>query len=331
VSHSSFCCAVVAHKQRLCSTNKQQLTGQRSVHWLTMTSKISNANDLLLPVILILIILTSVMGLVSGFQPLPWWQGSPQKTGFSTMTERYSPLFVLKDETGTLFRTVEQGKAKYHHVSIEYCTGCRWMLKSFWLAQELLSTFGKSELDAITVKPSFDTQGKFVIYLSKIDDKQSTTQPIDDTLQLWDRQERGGFPTPKDLKQLVRDYVNPDMYLGHSDTKLRQNDHDGERIDMQVRESALQKESASDTIIQVPLNSNFTPSPSITIHYCTGCQWLLRAAYFGQELLTTFGGGEIKSVTLVPSKPPEKGGRFVSFHNCCVYQGERGGGALCKH
>jgi hypothetical protein len=28
-------------------------------------------------------------------------------------------------------------------VDIQYCTGCRWMLRSAWLAQELLSTFEK--------------------------------------------------------------------------------------------------------------------------------------------------------------------------------------------
>jgi hypothetical protein len=26
-------------------------------------------------------------------------------------------------------------------VEIEYCTGCRWLLRGAWLAQELLSTF----------------------------------------------------------------------------------------------------------------------------------------------------------------------------------------------
>lgn len=41
--------------------------------------------------------------------------------------------------------------------------------------------------------------------------------------------------------------------------------------------------------------------PSITISYCPKCGWMLRAAYFAQELLTTFTG-EIKSVTLQPSE-----------------------------
>lgn len=39
------------------------------------------------------------------------------------------------------------------HVSIEYCTGCRWMLRSTWLAQELLTTF-QQELDSVALVPS---------------------------------------------------------------------------------------------------------------------------------------------------------------------------------
>ena len=42
-----------------------------------------------------------------------------------------------------------------------------------------------------------------------------------------------------------------------------------------------------------------TPKPVITIEYCTQCRWLLRAAYFAQELLTTFEQ-EAGGVLLVP-------------------------------
>lgn len=28
-----------------------------------------------------------------------------------------------------------------HHVTIEYCTQCRWLLREAWIAQELLTTF----------------------------------------------------------------------------------------------------------------------------------------------------------------------------------------------
>ena len=39
--------------------------------------------------------------------------------------------------------------------------------------------------------------------------------------------------------------------------------------------------------------------PRITITYCTQCQWLLRAAWLAQELLSTFGA-ELGEVALLP-------------------------------
>jgi selenoprotein W-related protein len=39
--------------------------------------------------------------------------------------------------------------------------------------------------------------------------------------------------------------------------------------------------------------------PRVTILYCTQCNWLLRAGWMAQELLTTFAE-EIGSVTLTP-------------------------------
>jgi selenoprotein W-related protein len=41
--------------------------------------------------------------------------------------------------------------------------------------------------------------------------------------------------------------------------------------------------------------------PRIEIVYCTECQWLLRASWMAQELLTTFPG-EIGELALVPGQ-----------------------------
>jgi selenoprotein W-related protein len=41
------------------------------------------------------------------------------------------------------------------------------------------------------------------------------------------------------------------------------------------------------------------PNPRIEIRYCRQCQWMLRAAWYAQELLTTFGE-EVGEVALVP-------------------------------
>ena len=39
--------------------------------------------------------------------------------------------------------------------------------------------------------------------------------------------------------------------------------------------------------------------PRVEIEYCTQCRWLLRAAWMGQELLTTFSD-ELGEVALMP-------------------------------
>lgn len=41
------------------------------------------------------------------------------------------------------------------------------------------------------------------------------------------------------------------------------------------------------------------PSPRVQIHFCTQCRWFLRAGWYAQELLSTFGQ-ELGQVALVP-------------------------------
>jgi selT/selW/selH-like putative selenoprotein len=54
-----------------------------------------------------------------------------------------------------------------------------------------------------------------------------------------------------------------------------------------------QEMSASQEIAPVHL-------PRVAITFCTQCRWMLRAAYFAQELLSTFGGS-IGEVALIPA------------------------------
>ncbi|WP_045386988.1 SelT/SelW/SelH family protein [Falsirhodobacter sp. alg1] len=85
-------------------------------------------------------------------------------------------------------------------ITITYCTQCNWLLRSAWMAQELLQSFGQ-DLGSVTLVPS--TGGQFEI-------------SVDDTL-IWERARDGGFPDSKVLKKLVRDRVWPDRDLGHVD------------------------------------------------------------------------------------------------------------------
>lgn len=87
-----------------------------------------------------------------------------------------------------------------HRVEIHYCTQCRWLLRAAWMAQELLGTFD-GDIESLTLKPG--TGGVFDIRL--------------DGTMLWSRKEQGRFPEITELKQLLRDRIDPARNLGHID------------------------------------------------------------------------------------------------------------------
>ncbi len=86
-------------------------------------------------------------------------------------------------------------------IRIRYCPRCQWLLRSAWMAQELLSTFA-DELAEVSLCPS-EESGVFAIEC--------------DGELIWERQRDGGFPDIKELKRRVRDRVAPDRALGHID------------------------------------------------------------------------------------------------------------------
>lgn len=88
-------------------------------------------------------------------------------------------------------------------IAIEYCPKCGWMLRAAYMAQELLTTFVE-DVHGVLLLPS-STSG---VYQIRIDDQL-----------IFDRKTEGRFPEIKELKQLIRDSVNPAKPLGHSDRK----------------------------------------------------------------------------------------------------------------
>ncbi len=65
-----------------------------------------------------------------------------------------------------------------------------------------------------------------------------------------------------------------------------------------------------------------TTRPTIRITYCTQCNWLLRAAWMAQELLSTFGQ-DIGEVALVPGT----GGVFeITCEGETIWDRKRDGG-----
>ncbi|NOT14152.1 MAG: SelT/SelW/SelH family protein [Methylotenera sp.] len=85
-------------------------------------------------------------------------------------------------------------------VEISYCTQCRWLLRAAWLAQELLTTF-EQDLTSVALTPA--TGGTFDIMLNG--------------QIIYSRKAEGRFPEAKEVKQLIRDLIDPSRDLGHSD------------------------------------------------------------------------------------------------------------------
>ncbi|WP_426667285.1 SelT/SelW/SelH family protein [Mucilaginibacter sp. McL0603] len=88
-------------------------------------------------------------------------------------------------------------------ITIEYCPKCNWLLRAAYMAQELLTTFA-DDLYGVTLQPS-ETGGHYSIRINEE--------------TVFDRKEWSRFPEIKEIKQLVRDKVNPEKSLGHSDKK----------------------------------------------------------------------------------------------------------------
>ncbi len=87
-------------------------------------------------------------------------------------------------------------------IEIEYCSQCRFILRASWMAQELLMTFGE-QIGELALVPG--TGGVFEVR-------------VNGTV-LFNKKQQGRYPEAKELKQLLRDVISPQMDLGHSDKK----------------------------------------------------------------------------------------------------------------
>lgn len=84
---------------------------------------------------------------------------------------------------------------------IHYCSQCNWLMRSAWLAQEVLNTFSE-QLASVSLHPG--TGGRFEITL--------------EGQVLWERKRDQGFPDAAELKRRVRDVLDPGRDLGHLDS-----------------------------------------------------------------------------------------------------------------
>ena len=86
--------------------------------------------------------------------------------------------------------------------------------RAAYFGQELLSTFGTS-IGEIALIPA--TGGVFKVHVTYKPSGETTDSTPHEAL-IWDRKAEGGFPETKILKQRVRNLIEPEKNLGHSDT-----------------------------------------------------------------------------------------------------------------
>lgn len=98
--------------------------------------------------------------------------------------------------------SMEMNMEQKNSVTIEYCSKCKFMMRSAWVAQELLQTF-EGDIDEAVLKPS-KVPGIWRIYANG--------------QQVWDRKTERGLPEMKNLKRRVRDVIAPEKDLGHAET-----------------------------------------------------------------------------------------------------------------
>lgn len=232
----------------------------------------------------------------------------------SSMVRAFSFLHVTTHKTINADSSSSRSRSRYnilaqncrlysnHQISIEYCSH-NLTLRAFWFAQELLTTFA-NDLEAVTLIPSACKTGWFVIEYSCSDGGSSSNSGANKNKVLWNHHKQQSFLDIKSLKQLVRDEIDPTRSLGHSDNAGGQKNSQRKEAPTLISPTSKTNDCEIDTAQKfiMPL-VHAAKSPHLAIAYCTGCRWMLRAAYYSQEVLQDLSS-EISSVTLVPCKVP---------------------------
>ena len=109
------------------------------------------------------------------------------------------------------------------------------MMRSAWLSQEVLQTFNGT-LAEVRLRPIHDQAGCFKVTLDTAPNQQ---------VILWDRDALKRFPEAKELKQKLRDIVDPTLSLGHSDYSPEPPD-----TTATLETSGSPLETNSDTIVE---------------------------------------------------------------------------------
>jgi selT/selW/selH-like putative selenoprotein len=149
--------------------------------------------------------------------------------------------------------------ANFHlpRVAITYCTQCRWLLRAAYYAQELLTTFGAS-IGEVALIPA--TGGLFQVQLSYKDPAATHNDVAAQEVLIWDRKAEGGFPETKILKQKIRNYIEPQKDLGHSDKPSNKAMTGEARVDKSASEESEQAATSADSTLPTAVCADTRPS-----------------------------------------------------------------------
>ena len=166
----------------------------------------------------------------------------------------------------TSLSSTESPENEHVHISIEYCSGCQWLLRSSWIASELLTTFAQeTKLASVTLIPKSPPLSPGGIFRVVSRDKSSDLERI-----LWDRSVEGRFPEAKEVKQKVRDVVNPNKDLGHSDT-TKSPSGSVDCVECRENQDILNSSTTRDSTAQTDeLPAAFYDRNKISIEFSTG-------------------------------------------------------------
>lgn len=154
--------------------------------------------------------------------------------------------------------TGQASPSQLPRVAIRYCTQCRWMLRAAWVGQELLTTFSTA-IGEIALIPA--TGGLFSVTLTyEAVSETGEGKDVKEVL-LWDRKTEGGFPEAKVLKQKLRDHIEPERDLGHSDKKGHVSSSKDDQSDQQT--------TAESTIAPTEKKAQSTQDSSVVCEDCT--------------------------------------------------------------
>ncbi|KAF8319560.1 uncharacterized protein EI90DRAFT_2940328 [Cantharellus anzutake] len=116
--------------------------------------------------------------------------------------------------------TPDHDQLPCHTLMIPLPAICR-LHRASWTQTELFLTFPPPVLKSITPIPhdTPEASGRFRLWLAT-ENKNHSKDPLIELI--WDRKTQGGFPELKDLKQGIRDRIQPNLSLGHSDKKTKE-------------------------------------------------------------------------------------------------------------